>query len=84
MSFVNQTNYKIDLKCCSSWVGGKEHSLQTAQNNNKRRFLPFHLTEKHQICMLYWNNFIKKNCVKELCKKSIEKNYGIPLTRRKG
>ena len=37
-------------------------------------FLPFYLTEKTSDLHLVVEDFYKKNCVKELCKKSIEKN----------
>ena len=36
-------------------------------------FYFFILLKKHQICILYQKAFLKKNCVKELHKKSIEK-----------
>ena len=38
----------------------------------KLHILPFYLTEKHQICILYHKTFIKNNCIKELCKKSFK------------
>ena len=60
MSFVYETNYKADLKCCSSWFGG---------------------SVLHVILEDFYK---KKSRVKKLCKKSIEKNYGISHTRRKG
>ena len=44
-------------------------SLKTAIN---RIFLPFHPTEKHQICILYQKTFLKKECFKIPCKKSFE------------
>ena len=36
-------------------------------------FLPLYLLKKHQIFILYQKVFLKKSCIKELCKKSIEK-----------
>ena len=48
-------------------------------------FLPFYLTEKHQICIVYQKTFLKKNCIKEqLCKESTEKKLCvIPHIHRK-
>ena len=36
-------------------------------------FLPFYITEKTSDLHLVVEDFYKKNCIKELCKKSIEK-----------
>ena len=35
-------------------------------------FLPFFLTEKHEIWILNQKTFVKKECFKTLCKKSCE------------
>ena len=41
--------------------------------------------EVHQICNLYQKTFIKKNCIKQLCKKSFKnKLCEISRTHRKG
>ena len=74
VSFVNETNRQTDLKCCSSWVPGKKsfssRPPKTALNSD---FFPFYLTERTSDLHLVLEAFIWKDCVKELCKKSIEK-----------
>ena len=46
---------------------------KTALNSVVVFFYLFILLKKHQIFILYQKVFLKKSCVKELCKKSIEK-----------
>ena len=74
MSFVNETNRQTDLKCCSSWVPGEKSFSsgppKTALNSD---FFPFYHTEKTSDLHLVLEAFIRKDCVKELCKKSVEK-----------
>ena len=43
---------------------------KTTLNSN---FFSFYLTEKYHICTQHQKTFMTKDCVKELCKKSIEK-----------
>ena len=51
-------------------------------------FLPFYLTEKHQICILYLKTSMEKNCMKDMCKNYLKvfliKVCGITRIRRKG
>ena len=47
----------------------QSRSPKTTFNN----FLPFYLTEKHQIWILYQKTLKKNNCFKVLCKQSFEK-----------
>ena len=46
-------------------------------------FLPFYLTEKHQICILCKKTFIKKSHIKGLCKKLFENRLCGILNRDK-
>ena len=41
----------------------------------QRKFLAVDLTVKRQICILHQKTFMKKNCIKELCKESFKLNY---------
>ena len=71
---------KIIAQLMLPTIGGwrkKVFPLVCLKHPETELFLPFYLTEKHQICILYQKAFVK-NCVKELCKKSTEnKPQGI-------
>ena len=46
---------------------GKEENFHCKSRKTTFEFLlPFYLTQKHQICILYQENFIKKSFIKEL------------------
>ena len=55
----------------TSWVIKKIFPSKFPKATLSQHFLPFRLTEKDQICILYQETFIE-DCVKELCKKSFE------------
>ena len=74
VSFSNENNSaKLILNTAHhGWVIKEifhSTSLKIALNGI---FLPFHLTDKHQVYILYQKSFIKEECFKILCKKSFE------------
>ena len=66
VSFSDEFNRKIGLNCHPPWLAKKKffysRSPKTALNNV---FLPFYLTENHQICIFYQKTFTKTNCIKD-------------------
>ena len=53
--------------------GGKSFSSRSPKTALNSDFFPFYHTEKTSDLHLVLEAFIRKDCVKELCKKSIEK-----------
>ena len=72
MSFPNENKRETNVKCRPPWLGYEEYFSRQHPKTalNDIFFLPFYLIEKHQICFLHWKTFMKKECIKELSKKS--------------
>ena len=60
MSFYNKNNWKIDVKWFLPWLGNKENFCSRLPKSDLNSISPFHLTQKHQICIWYHKTFINK------------------------
>ena len=84
MKTVNVPKDFPDSKIAKGFTFGRTKAVYAL---NSVFFLPFYLTEKHQICILYRKTSMEKNCMKNMCKNYLKifliKVCGIPRIRRK-